>query len=662
MSIITSLYESLAKIPKIQQLYSNFGKYIDRQTISWAGYQSTRNSDPIDYTSQGERYFKASVNPHVKAGLLYSDASRLFVSARGLDPDEFGSYYPPQLGYTSPEEGDDEQLDRLAYQYDEQFDGGFQPILKSLQDPAMIYGRAIGEIEWDRDEKGFYSPFIWSRDPQEFILFPYDLPPGIYRKKHAYSTGWSGDLVKMPPGKFMIITHDPLFNNSYGQSLLRSIIKLIETWQGTGTGYEDDANQQGIFDAWREGMKKAGFGMWLASFDNSIAGNDNRSIEARETLLAGVKKLGIRIAGIFHENANIRSEKLELDSAAFMDFYTMYVQSISILLCGSATALIEGKYGSYAKEESTTVREKSIREQMNASMLSLAFTYQFNRFWLHYNYGQNAKGLPQLQLIPPERIMPTTPEGQETQTDEEEVKEEIAIDNETQPEEEIETPVEFQEGEKEEEKEAKPVVDFPSDLELPDVYKSVQTEAREILLTMGVYEKQKFDRLPEEQKSSAFTIAALRNNVRAMSMIKDAIAETLNKVNETEAWAAFSKQFATIRQRLSLSLSLPEVMTAFRYARQSAYSKAVDKMIDDKVGVHAIVLKTQEDYNVRPTHKHLANVARLASDKWVRDVKFPLSFNCRCYKQPMTQQEFDASKLTLTPDNKLPDLKAIERF
>jgi len=420
-------FKSLASLTSVKKLLSDWGRLVDRPTISWAGGQSHRNPDPIDNTSNGDRYFRASINPHVKAGLLYSDASRLFVSARGLDPDEFGSYFPPQLGYTTPEEGDDEQLDRLAYQYDEQFDGGFQPILKSLQDPAMIFGRAIGEIEWMADENGVYSPFIWSRDPQEFVLFPRDLPAGIYRKKHIYSTSWSRELVKMPPGKFMVISHDPLFNNPYGQSLLRSVMKLIETWQGTGTGYDDDANQQGIFDAWREGMKKAGFGMWLASFDNSIAGNDNRSVEARETLLAGVKKLGVRIAGIFHENANIRNEKLEIDSAAFMDFYTMYVQSISILLCGSATALIEGKFGSYAKEESTTVREKSIREQMNASMLSLAFTYQFNRFWLHYNYGNQAKGLPQLQLIPPERIMPTTPEGQETQGEDEE-QEGIEID------------------------------------------------------------------------------------------------------------------------------------------------------------------------------------------------------------------------------------------
>jgi hypothetical protein len=70
-----------------------------------------------------------------------------------------------------------------------------------------------------------------------------------------------------------------------------------------------------------------------------------------------------KVAGIFHKNAEIRAEQLNIDSAAFMDFFTMYVQTISILMCGSATALTEGKFGSYAKEESTTVREKSIREQ-----------------------------------------------------------------------------------------------------------------------------------------------------------------------------------------------------------------------------------------------------------------------------------------------------------
>lgn len=643
MSFITSLSTSLAKLPSIQKLYSNFGRYIDRQTISWTGYQSNLNPDPIDATSQGDRYFRASVNPHVKAGLLYSDASRLFVSARGLDPNEFGSYFPSQLAYTTPDDGDDVQWEHLATQYDEWFDGGFQPILKSLQDPALIYGRAIGEIEWDRNDEGVYSPFIWSRDPQEFVLFPYDLPPGIYRKKHAYSTAWSSELVKMPPGKFMLITHDPLFNNPYGQSLLRSLLKLIEVWQGTGTGYEDDANQQGIFDAWREGMKKAGFGMWLASFDNSIAGNDNRSIEARETLLAGVKKLGVRIAGIFHENVNIRSEKLELDSAAFMDFYTMYVQSISILLCGSATALGEGKYGSYAKEESTTVREKSNREQITASMLSLAFTYQFNRFWLHYNYGNAVKGIPQLQLIPPERIMPTTPEGQQTRMG---AKQEDIV---------VETPAELQAADEDEPVTA---IKFPSDLALPPVYESVKAQAKTILRTMPVYSKREFDRLPEEEKHASFTIAALRNNTAAMQTILNLIADTLDYTNEADAWAEFSRQY----KREGIGASLPDLMTAFRYARQTAFSRAVDAMIEQDFGIYAIVLKTQEDPRVRPSHKKLLNVARLADDNWIRRVKFPLSYNCRCYKQPMMQQEFHDSGLTLTPDDKLPNLKSLERL
>ena len=449
------LINTLSNVPRVRKEYAEWGRVLDRNNKSWSGMTSYANPDPIDSGSIGDRYFRASVNPHVKAGLLYSDPSRLFISARGLEPDEFGAYHPPQLGYTSPDEGDEEQLESLAYQYDEKFDGGFQPILKSLLDPALQYGRSIGEISWQRDGNSFYADFIWSRDPQEFVFSPPNLPSGLYRKKHTYSTALSSDLIKMPPGKFMFIVHDPLFNNPYGQSLLRPIIELIETWQGTGTGYDDDIDKKGVFSSWREGMKKAGFGWVFGEYDQTIDGDDNRSKSAREKFLDSLKRAGQSVAAIFPFYAKVRTEKIDMDSQAFLDFFTMYVQTISILLCGSATALIEGKYGSYAKEESTTVREKSIREQINASMLSLAFTYQFNRFWLHYNYGQAAKVIPQLQLIPPDRIMPTTPQGQDKadDTDDTDDTDEIETHSDEKIEEKKDEEVqEFRSGEIEEEK------------------------------------------------------------------------------------------------------------------------------------------------------------------------------------------------------------------
>src|SRR5210317_1658695 len=71
---------------------------------------SADNPDPID-DNNGERYFKISLNPYVKAGLNFRDVSRLFVSAKGLEPDESGAYFPAQLLYTDPEQGNQEQYD-----------------------------------------------------------------------------------------------------------------------------------------------------------------------------------------------------------------------------------------------------------------------------------------------------------------------------------------------------------------------------------------------------------------------------------------------------------------------------------------------------------------------------------------------------------------------
>jgi hypothetical protein len=640
MGIANTFLTEISAITPIQKLYSAWGRAIDRQQTVWTQDQPTNNPDPIDRLSMGERYFKASLNPHIKAAMISSDVSRLFITARGLEADEFGAYHPPQLGYTSPEEGDEAQLNSLAYQYDEQFDGGFQPILKSLLDPAIEYGRGIGEISWQRgDDSKFFADFIYSRDPQEFVFSPPGKPVGLYRKKHIYSTAFSSDLIKMPAGKFMLVVNDPLFNNPYGQSLLRSVIQMVETWQGTGTGYDDDPNQQGVFDAWREGIKKAGFGMWTASYDQSIGGDDNRSVNARAQLLAGVKKLGVRVAGIFPKHAEVVAQKLDMDSAAFMDFFTMYVQTISILMCGSATALTEGKFGSYAKEESTSVREKSNREQMNASMLSLAFTYQFNRFWLHYNYGKAAKALPQLQLIPPDRIMPTTPQGQDTAEEET-----IEIDSEKSKDDKEDTKAkEFQEEEGSE-------VSLDT-REEPDIYFQVQAAAKDYLEKLPV---KPYKEVKPSEAANVYTVKSLqsrRDSVPLLTALKNAIIPTLSEKTEAKAWEQYRKELRGTLKSLNFTVSISNLMISFRQARQAAFQAGIDKLAKDRASdLVAIRIETREDSRVRGIHKRWHGVTMRPGDKRLEKLKCPMDFGCRCNQIPV----FRGEQMQITPEDKIP--------
>lgn len=636
MGLLYSFIRSLSSLPRVKKLYTSWGRVLDRDV--WRGVQTAYNPDPIDEGSTGDRYFRVANNPHVEAGLLYSDASRLFVSARGLDPDEFGAFHPPQLGYTSPEEGDEEQLNALAYQYDEQFEGGFQPILKSLQDPAIMYGRSIGEISWNRGEDGkFFADFIYSRDPEEFVFSPPDMPPGLYRKKHIYSSAWAKDLIKMPPGKFMMIAHNPLFNNPYGKSLLRSLTKLIETWQGIGTGVADDPEQLGVFDAWREGMKKAGFGMWLGMYGPDLAGDDTRGVNGRAKFLAGIKELSSHVAGIFDARTDIRAEKLDLDTQAFMDFFMMYVQTISILLCGSATALIEGKFGSYAKEESTTVREKSIREQLNAAMLSLAFTYQFNRFWLHYNYT-NYNAIPQLQLIPPNRIMPTTPQGQDTQGDEDENAIEI---------ESAEQAAEFQQ-----ETEEDPRADGRPQ---PDIYFDVQKQARKYLDALPVVP---YSDVTEENAGAVFTVKRIKsktNPVVLLTHLKDAIAATLPAKTELEAWRHYQHAVRGILETTHTLIPVHDLFISFRQARQSAFQSGIDALTEsrqDEIG--AIQIQSRDDADVRPIHALWNGVTLKPTDPRLEKLRCPMDFGCRCNQIPIFAT--DNVRVFLTPEKDIPTI------
>ena len=79
------------------------------------------SSNPDD--TPEEVWFDISNNPYVVAGRIFRDVSKLFVTASGMEEEDTGAFFPAQLIYTTPDIGDEEILNFLAWQYDEGFEG-----------------------------------------------------------------------------------------------------------------------------------------------------------------------------------------------------------------------------------------------------------------------------------------------------------------------------------------------------------------------------------------------------------------------------------------------------------------------------------------------------------------------------------------------------------
>ena len=347
--------------PTSKELSPGWGRAQDTETRYLLG-----NPDKLEQYKGTERFFDLALNPYIFAGLRYRDISRLWVSAHGLEKDEDGAYAPPQILFPPYiENADDEQLRFTQWQFDERLQRGMRSIIQQIQYAVLTYGRSIQEIDWQRQEGGNYAGRviindIWDRDPDRFVINPKGYKPGLYLKKSVFSNMVDqSDLL--PPRKFLVITNRKYFENLYGISELRPLDNVVTILQQ-------------VWGFWARGLEKAGKGAIIGKYSNKLLGKGNE--QARADFLAEVAKIANETVTITHIENLIETLKPEFEAAAFSDFVNTAVQQISLVLTGSSTALIEGKFGSYSKEESTTVRQKSDIEQLDAALISEVFNFQ----------------------------------------------------------------------------------------------------------------------------------------------------------------------------------------------------------------------------------------------------------------------------------------------
>jgi hypothetical protein len=688
----------LTRAPLVDQ----WGREIDKTTYFGVGHS---NGNPDD-TTENEKWNHAN-QPIVKAGKQYRNISYLWVTAAGLNKEQHGTDFPPQLAYVNPEYSDQEIYDHVAYQLDEAFDVRFGQIYKKISEDSMDNGVAIAEIDWfvkdsDPFKGGIFAANIYSRDPEPYIFDPKDHPPGLYK-----DVGF-GKLERMDDNKFMWFSYGGEFDNPYGRSINYPLRPWLDTWPK-------------IFRYWRHALEKAGLGAWVALYDeNVMGGEDTHSKLLRNKLFDEVKKIAAGTASIMGKSSELTNHKLQMDAEAFLSWHKTYSEQAGLVYTGSATALLNEENGSRASKESTDVREKSQLEMDDAQRIGGDWTYKFVRRSVGLNFPPDRpKALPQIYIINPATIMPTTPadqltveeaveepeagdDGQEPEPTEDDGQELSAstsvwdgqggnIHTEKNPPEIVsnikgkawkrndaqnkkiqarilkkwdETPFQIAELQEEEEPKSPVAVpagneEFPRKTPTPEQYLNNADAAKAYLSDMPVKNWRDFQ---PDDGGKVFTIKRQRfftPSTELLEELKQAIVPTLDAPDEEQAWLMYYESAKSILKEAGLDMT-PSIRSdlniSFRQARQTSYSRGLIAFgqQDGAIGMGTRTLK--DGHAIRFEHDKWDGIALAWEHPRFEEVINPADFGCVC------ENYLVYSLGEITPNDQIPTIKRGESY
>lgn len=331
-------------------------------------------------------------NPWIGTALYRRSIRRLWQRAGGIFDDDGQELFPPQL--TKPQDITQEWWDFLAWNLDERLQRPFAQVIEAAQMAKIKHGRAVGEIMYLTEDTPFGRRVviddILDRDPRRFVINPKDMAKGVYRRS---------DMSRLPDKKFIVWTAKEKYEIKRGQSEFELLI-------------DPDYALPKIEKYERRNLER--FGSPLMNMEVSAVAGGAHKENWRQEQVNQLRKMGNQSAII----TIMDKEKLNIhegtgDTEGFEKAIVREIKKIGTVLLGNPTALIDGPNGSFSKEESTGARSLQHHEQTDAEDIQNGINYQLIPWLLDFNWP-DVKVYPEVKIIPPETITPTTPKEQQT--------------------------------------------------------------------------------------------------------------------------------------------------------------------------------------------------------------------------------------------------------
>jgi hypothetical protein len=569
-------------------------------------------------------YRDMAKEPMIKAGIRHRDVSYLWNSAnthnredQTKDPTEW--MIDRQLLAGSPDPQDIEIWQWTADILDYKLKRGMKQVFEQFQRNAMVYGVAVGEIDWQQGNDGkVYAADIWDRD---FGRFWYDPPSKSWYLREHWETSLEG-MTKLPPRKFLF--YSPYFyqENFYGESELNCLVKA----------YYGKSQVKKYCERF---LEKWGSGQLYAKYPSDYKGKEFAN--ERQQLLDALIKLRNQGASIFPDDVSVDVLQSEGLGDLFISYLAYLDDEIGIAMTGNNMSLKAPSVGSLALSENTANVSNSDYERRDASALQ----FFLNRTLLVWQTDWNwtVERYPHIQLINPESVKPT--EKQEEPTQQEEAPQDIG---------QMPEPPKMPEEEQDfieihTQRTVQP--DQHQNIE-PPLYTDelVQDAARQYLLAMPSYSRREFDKLKPEQRIDSFTVTELRGDTGIIDLMKQEITETLPEQDEVKAWKGY--QGKVLKLFKAAGVDYPDMIAlfiSFRNARQRALNEGIKAYVAANIdSIWGLEYITQDDIWVRHSHFRMHGVIRPPDDSiWI--IWWPQNgHGCRCTIHPISYTEYEQRK------------------
>lgn len=377
-------------------LYDSTGNPIMRPSLTPTAHQTRhvlgnmmidqRNPDDV-VAMKGAQYYRDMLkNPYVKAAIktrVNAVVGRWEGATPHVPQNAWDREFSGQVLSNGANRGAERQAVELARKnLDEWMQDGWSGVLSRAMYGAITQGYSVGEIIWgfrEFDAKPFGGKWCIRRvDDCVSDFFQFNRAGNIFMQESIWSYRAT---IPCPPYRFFIVTHDQQYANRYGESLLRSLVR-IEWFERNAWAF------------WMGFLEKFGSPTIVGKVD------PDANQQVRDALLRIMEMVKNQTGVVINEGESLDLlEATRQGEAGYQSLIELCHKLYAIVITGNALTLAPDQTGSYAMAANTTAPVREDILYADCEMLDRAVSYQILTYLTSLNF-------PRVEFIPYQRMLP----------------------------------------------------------------------------------------------------------------------------------------------------------------------------------------------------------------------------------------------------------------